>query len=293
MSGPQRAYLPHRPHLPPGQVSHLPQARPGSPGPYGKPAGEGLYIPGRSAVHRVPAAAALLGTVGFVLVVVATPATRPLAYLGYAALLAVAVVAAGLRVRTVLARMVIEVPFVLFAVLVPFVATGPQVEVLGVGLARDGLVDAGALLAKATLGVAAAVVLSATQHPRDLLDGLQRLKVPPLVVAIAGFMLRYVHVVLDEMRRMRIARESRGYEERGWRHVRVLSRSVGALFLRSYERGERVHLAMLSRGWQGTMPRLDGLRPTTVATWAWAPAAVLPLGALGVLAATWGWSWTG
>jgi cobalt/nickel transport system permease protein len=257
---------------------------------HGATAGDGLYLPGRSAVHRVPAAAALLATIGFVLVVVATPPTRPLAYLGYAALLAVAVVAARLRVRTVLARMVIEVPFVLFAVLVPFVATGPQVEVLGVGLARDGLVDAGGLLAKTTLGVAAAVVLSATQHPRDLLDGLQRLRVPSLVVAIAGFMLRYVHVVLDEMRRMRVARESRCHDARGLRHVRVLSRSVGALFVRSYERGERVHLAMLSRGWQGTMPPLDGLRPTSAATWAWAPAAVLPLGALAVLAATWGWS---
>jgi cobalt/nickel transport system permease protein len=164
--------------------------------------------------------------------------------------------------------------------------------VLGIGLARDGLVDAGTLLTKATIGVAAAVVLSATQHPRDLLEGLQQLKVPSLLVAIAGFMLRYVHVVLDEMRRMRVARESRCYEARGWRHVRVLCRSAGALFLRSYERGERVHLAMLSRGWQGAMPPLDGLRPTSAATWAWAPAAVLPLCAAGVLAASWGWSWT-
>ena len=255
-------------------------------------AGDGLYVPGRSVVHRVPAAAALLGTVGFVVVVVATPATRPLAYLGYAALLAVAVVAAGLRVRTVLARMVVEVPFVLFALLVPFVAAGPQVEVLGVGLARDGLVDAGALLAKATLGVLASIVLSATQRPRDLLDGLQRLRVPGLVVAIAGTMLRYLEVVLDEMRRMRVARESRGFDGRGWRQLRVLSRSVGALFLRSYERGERVHLAMLSRGYHGSMPRLDELRPRTVARWAWVPAAVLPVGALGVLAAAWGWAWT-
>jgi cobalt/nickel transport system permease protein len=241
-------------------------------------------------VHRVPAAAALLGTVGFVVVVVATPATRPLAYLGYAALLAVAVAVAGLPPRTVLARMVIEVPFVLFALLVPFVATGPQVEVLGVGVARDGLVDAGALLAKATLGVLASIVLSATQRPRDLLDGLQQLRVPGLVVAIAGFMLRYLQVVLDEMRRMRVARESRGFDGRGWRHLRVLSRSVGALFLRSYERGERVHLAMLSRGFQGSMPRLDGLRPRTAVRWAWAPAALLPAAALAVLAASWAWT---
>ena len=165
-------------------------------------------------MHRVPAPAALLGVLGFVLVVVATPADQPLAFAGYAALLVVAVAVARLPVRTVLVRMLVEVPFVAYALLVPFVATGPQVEVLGVALARDGLVDAGAFLAKATLGVVAAVLLGATQHPRDLLLGLQRLRMPALVVTIAGFMFRYTEVVLAEMRRMRVARESRGFEGR-------------------------------------------------------------------------------
>ena len=55
---------------------------------------------------------------------------------------------------------------------------------------------------------------------------------------------------------MRIARESRGFDARDVRHWPVLARSAGALFIRSYERGERVHLAMLSRGYTGTMPRL-------------------------------------
>ena len=43
------------------------------------------------------------------------------------------------------------------------------------------------------------------------------------------------------MRRMRIARESRGFEASGLRHWGVLAKSAGALFIRSYERGERVH----------------------------------------------------
>ncbi len=245
---------------------------------------DGLYVPGDSVVHRIPAHAAILGVVAFVLVVVATPASLAVAYAGYAALLVVAVVAAGLRARTVVGRMVVEVPFVVFALLVPFVATGPTVDVLGVALARDGLVDAGVLLAKATLGVVAAIVLAATQHPRELLLGLQRLRVPHLVVTIAGFMIRYVHVILDEMRRMRVARESRCFEARSLRDGRVLAASLGSLFIRSYERGERVHLAMLSRGWQGSMPAMDGLVDRPARAWAWTPAAVLPVGALALLA---------
>lgn len=250
--------------------------------------GDGLHVPGHSVVHRVPAHAALLGVLGFVLVVVATPAGEPLAFAGYAVLLVLAVGLAGLSPALVLRRMVVEVPFVVFALLVPFVASGPQVEVLGLALSREGLVDAGGLLAKTTLGVVAAILLAATQHPRDLLLGLQRLRVPGLLVAIAGSMVRYTEVVLDEARRMRLARESRGFEGRSLRSAGVVARSVGALFLRSYERGERVHLAMLSRGWDGAMPRLDGLRPAPDHPAGWWPAAALPATALVLLAATLG-----
>ena len=73
-------------------------------------------------------------------------------------------------------------------------------------------------------------------------------------------MLRYVDVVGGEMRRMRIARESRGFQGRDVRHLQVVAQSAGALFIRSYERGERVHLAMLSRGYTGTMPAVHDLR---------------------------------
>ena len=83
-------------------------------------------------------------------------------------------------------------------------------------------------------------------RPADLLLGLQRLRLPELLVTIASFMLRYVDVVSDEMRRMRIARASRGFDAGGPRSLAGASRRpAGALFIRSYERGERVHLAML------------------------------------------------
>jgi cobalt/nickel transport system permease protein len=68
-------------------------------------------------------------------------------------------------------------------------------------------------------------------------------------------MVRYLDVVTGEMHRMRIAAEARGFSARNPRHWPVLARSTGALFIRSYERGERIHLAMLSRGYAGRMPR--------------------------------------
>ena len=104
-----------------------------------------------------------------------------------------------------------------------------------------------------TLGVAASLTLAATTEPRDVLVGLERLRFPQQLVQIMGFMIRYVDVVADEMRRMRVARESRGFTARNPRHWPVVARSLGALFIRSYERGERVHLAMVSRGYTGSL----------------------------------------
>jgi cobalt/nickel transport system permease protein len=86
------------------------------------------------------------------------------------------------------------------------------------------------------------------------------------------------------MRRMRIARESRGFEARGIRHWGVLARSAGALFIRSYERGERVHLAMVSRGYAGSMPVIDEV---TASRAQWSYALALPFAALVVCLLGW------
>ena len=151
-------------------------------------------------------------------------------------------------------RMVIETPFVLFAVLVPFISEGPRVEVLGLTVSEPGLWAAFALLAKGSLGVLAALTLAATTEPQDVLVGLRRLRLPDLTVQIMGFMLRYIEVISDELGRMNTAMRSRGYDPRSPRHWPVLARTLGALFIRCYERGERVHLAMLARGYDGTLP---------------------------------------
>ena len=60
----------------------------------------------------------------------------------------------------------------------------------------------------------------------------------------------------------------------------MLARSLGALFIRSYERGERVHLAMLSRGYTGTLPVT---RPATATAAQWRLAGMLPAAALATL----------
>lgn len=216
--------------------------------------GHQLHFHAHSPVHRAPAHLKIVALVVLMLVVVATPRGWWPAYAAYAALLVVVVGVSRVPPTYLLKRMVVEVPFVAFAVLLPFVATGPRTEVLGVSVSESGLHAGTRLLLTATLGVVASLTLAATTEPQDLLRGLTRLRMPSLLVQIMGFMIRYLEVVTDELRRMRVARESRGFRARDPRHWPVLARTFGALFIRSFERGERVHLAMLSRGYTGRLP---------------------------------------
>jgi cobalt/nickel transport system permease protein len=217
--------------------------------------GHKLHFHGHSPVHRAPAHLKILALLAFMLVVVATPREWYPVF-GLYLLLVVAVIAISRVPPTyILKRSVVEVPFLLFALLLPFVATGPTTEVLGVTVSQHGLLAAWGLLVKGSLGVLASLTLAATTEPQEILLGLERLRLPNQLVQIMAFMVRYLDVVTGEMQRMKVARESRGFSARNPRHWPVLARSLGALFIRSYERGERVHLAMLSRGYTGRMPR--------------------------------------
>lgn len=250
--------------------------------PVGADHGHTLHYHGHSAVHRLPAHLKIVSALCFALLVVATPREATWPYAVHLAALLLAVRAARVPAAYLLKRLVVEVPFVVFAVLLPFVATGPRTSLLGVSVSEPGLVATWALLAKGTLGVLTALLLAATTEPRDLLAGLTRLRLPGQLVEIMGFMVRYVEVVAGELRRMSIARTSRGFAARSPRHWPVLAHSLGTLFVRSYERGERVHLAMLSRGYTGSLPDLDvvAVRRTDVFA-----AALLPT--LAAIGAAW------
>lgn len=226
-------------------------------------------------LHALPATTKLIGLLAFVLTVVAIPGPS---YAALAALLGLALlilVSTGVPARHLAPRLLVEVPFLVFALVLPFVALGPKVTVGPFQLSQTGLEGAWTLVAKGTIGVMCGVAFAVTTTARDLVEALQRLRVPALMIAVFTFMIRYTGVVADEMRRMRIARESRGFQAGTVRSWPVLASSLGALFVRSYERGERVHLAMLSRGHTGTFRLADHPSPRA-GQWlvALAPAAV-------------------
>ncbi len=219
-----------------------------------------LYVHEHSPVHRLAPEVKLVSAFVFVFAVAVTPRTAIWAFAVYAACLGAVALVSRVKLRFVLVRLVAVVPFIAFAFLIPFLAGGSQTEVWGVAVSTEGLWGTWNIVAKATVGATVAILLAATTEIPDLLRGMGVLRVPAVLTSIAGLMVRYLEVAVDQLRRMRTSMTARGYDPRWLWQARPIAASAGALFVRSYERGERVYGAMLSRGFTGSMPKIEQRR---------------------------------
>jgi cobalt/nickel transport system permease protein len=222
---------------------------------HGHDVGERLYLHRHSIVHQIPAHIKIVAGLLFIIVAVSTDISNWQTFTAYFLLIILVTQVAKLPIKTVAKRSLIEIPFIFFALLMPFFGSGERFEVGALNLYKDGLLAGASIIAKGTLGILVAINLSATTTAREILRGLEILKMPSPLMQIASFMLRYINVVNDEMQRMTVARSARGFEATGIKQWPVLATAAGALFIRSYERGERVHLAMIARGYQGELPK--------------------------------------
>jgi cobalt/nickel transport system permease protein len=206
-----------------------------------------------SPIHRLDPRAKLIGLLGITIVAVSTPLGAWPVFVACAAAQVVVAVIAHIPARTIASRARVVLPLLLFvALFIPF--------------AEHGLTTFATTGSKALLGTISAVLLGATTSFPDVLHALERLRAPKLLVLIAAFMYRYLFTIIDEVGRMRSALAARGYAPRHALQAQAIGRVATALFLRTYERAERVHLAMLARGWRQTMPRLDTLAFTRTDT---------------------------
>lgn len=233
-----------------------------------------LHVHGTSPLHRLAPEAKLAGLLAFVIVVALTPRQWIAAFALDAAIATALVVVARLPPRLVIARLTAITPFVAFALFLPFLGDGDTIDIASFSLSVDGLWASWNILAKAGLGALASILVTATTPIPDLLSGLSRLRIPTAIVGILGFMFRYLDLVVDDLTRMRRAMAARCYNPRWLWQSRPIASSAGALFVRTYERGERVHHAMAARGYAGRMPDLDR-RAGTHYDWALAAAPAL------------------
>jgi cobalt/nickel transport system permease protein len=177
---------------------------------------------------------------------------------------------AKLDLSFVIKRSFVALPFTLAAITTVFTLPGQAILHINIGqlklTATDvGLIHFSSIVLRSWLSVQMAILLTATTEFPDLIHALRHLKVPNILVATISFMYRYLFVLSDEAVRLIRARESRSARESTSGHsglnilqrARIAGSMGGQLFVRSYERSERVYSAMLARGYNGNFITLN------------------------------------
>ena len=205
---------------------------------------------GTGPLHRLDARIKLIGALVFVLIVIATPIGWWTALGSEGLFLAFVVGIAGIPPRELGRR------WLAFFVLVGFLTL--MVAPANPARAQHGLwVVVSTILIKNSLALFTMLVLAGTTPFHRLLAAMRKMGVPAVLVATLQFMERYRHVLVSELDRMATARRARTFHRRDSLAWSLLTGLIGLLFLRTFERAERVHGAMVARGWNGAIRSLD------------------------------------
>ena len=238
------------------------------------------YRHAQSVIHRLDGRVKFVLSVAFIL---ATALTPPGAWPVYVLLLALVLaveVLSELGVGFVFKRAALALPFVLAALPVIFTLPGQTLFNLPVGswmltASLEGVERFASIALKSWISVQAAIVLASSTPFPDLMAAMRAVGIPRLLVAIFGLMWRYLFVLADEVLRLLRARAARsGHSDQpglkpggsvAWRG-RVAGGMAGNLFLRAFERSDRIYMAMVARGYDGEV-RTAPLPPLAMADW--------------------------
>ncbi len=219
-------------------------------------------------LHRLDARIKMLSAVALLVAIVVTPPRQPAEFILFALLLALFTLISRVPVMHIIKKSLILFPFILLvAIFLPFMKGGTTLWeghfVVPLRISQEGIYIFLNVVCKAYLALATMILLSATTPFIQILHAMQAFRVPRLVIMILSFMYRYIFLLIDEAERMLTAHEARRFGLRRQRNLTSFGQLVGVLFLRTYERGERIYQAMTSRGFDGTVRVMQRPRLTT------------------------------
>ena len=209
-------------------------------------------------LHRLDPRAKVITTILFVISVVSFDRYTISAMLPFLIYPVVLLAVADLPVGVILRKVLIVVPFALMIGLFnPFFDQQVLMQIGSIEI-WGGWVSCGSILLRALLTVSAALILVAMTGFQAICQALEKLGMPRVFVVQLTFLYRYIFVLTDEGVRTARARQLRSFGKRGL-GLRQFGSLVGHLLLRTWERAERIHMAMLSRGFSG---QIHSSRPT-------------------------------
>ena len=213
-----------------------------------------------SPIHHLDARAKIIVFFTFIILGVSSPPNFfPFFGILMIGLISIAFLA-HLPLTHLLKKVLVILPFLFVVTIsIPFikrdgVGGGYNLGLGGLSISKSGLWILWNVIIKSSLGVFAIILLYSTTPFPKLIKGMERLAFPKIFTMLFSFMYRYSFILIDEMQRMKRARDARCFGGRWFWQSKTIGHMVGTLFLRSFYRGERVYSAMLSRGYHGAMP---------------------------------------
>ncbi len=219
------------------------------------------YEAGNSLLHKLDPRLKLIMVLCMIFGIVITPPDGWVAYPLLWTILGSLATIAGIGALRINRLAGLALPFALAAITLCFTVPGdPILQIAGLTVTDNGLARFIAIVLKSWLSMQAALVLALTTDFTDILWGLSGLRVPSTLIVTLSFMYRYLFTLKEETERLLQARAARSGTKDNtkaggsilWR-AKIAGGMVGNLFLRSYERSERVYAAMLARGYNGQL----------------------------------------
>ena len=210
--------------------------------------------------------------VAFILSALAVGTILPLAIL--LAALVVLCVLSKIPLKFFLVRATVFIPIFAAVIALPllFITPGrPLAEVGYAGLVArvtvEGVYRAVQFTSRIWICVASLILLVLTTKFSRIIQVMKSFKFPNVFITMTAITYRFIFLFINEAYRMALAKESRTVvKESRMRAIRSFANMITTLFIRSYERGERVYLAMISRGYSGVVRSSSKLR---FALWDW------------------------
>jgi cobalt/nickel transport system permease protein len=193
-----------------------------------------------SPLHLLAARSKLLVFVALIVSVLCIPAGRGSLFFVYFFATAILMGISQVPLSYIMGRTLVILPFIVLA---------------GLAAPWTGYAGLSVLLMRAVLCLMLLILLTNTTRFAELLRGMRSLGCPKILVMNLSFLYRYIFVLTEEAMRMKQARDCRRVGRARFKdEVKILSSMLGTLLIRSFERAERMHLAMLSRAYGGDFP---------------------------------------
>ncbi len=210
-------------------------------------------------IHRLDPRAKLIATLLFIVTVVSFPKYEIAGLIPFFLFPVLAFTLADIPVRFIIKKVLLVSSFALFiGIFNPVIDRVIVGSFLGIPVS-GGWISFLSIMIKCLLTITSALLLVATTSFPGICHALQKLGMPEIFVSQLLLLYRYLFVLTEETMRIVRAREMRSLGKKG-RGMKAFTHLAGTLFLRTFERAERIYQAMLSRGFTGRLHSIRSYR---------------------------------